>query len=92
MDVSESAAAVIADRIRRREEDGHGGLRIRCSEQSESSLGLLIGYVDAPAPGDVVLEAGMARVFVAEDAQEIVDSYTLEARNDGAAPRLYLRR
>jgi Fe-S cluster assembly iron-binding protein IscA len=90
MDVSKSAAFVIADHVRRRDE-GQGGFRIRCGGHAESSLGLVIGYVDAPAPGDIVVEAGTARVFVAEDAHDIVDSYTLDVRKNGTSQQLFLR-
>ena len=90
MDVSSSAADMIAERLSRRD-DGQGGFRIRCSSESDSSLGLVIGYVDTPTPGDLVVESGHARVFVAEDAQDVVDSYTLDSRTDGSGQRLFLR-
>jgi Fe-S cluster assembly iron-binding protein IscA len=90
MELSKNAAVVIADHLSRRDE-GHGGFRIRCSVDSESSLGLVIGYVQTPMPGDVVVETGSARVFVSADASGIVDSYTLDARTDGPKQRLFLR-
>jgi hypothetical protein len=52
---------------------------------------LLISYVDTPMPEDSVVTAWRARVFVAQDAKESVDPFTLDVRKVGSEHHLYLR-
>jgi hypothetical protein len=88
MDVTTSAAMLIGDHVRSRGDD-NGGFRIR--REGEEYGQLLIGYVVAPMPEDTVVNAGHARVFVAPDARESVDPFTLDVRKVNSQYHLYLR-
>lgn len=55
------------------------GLRIAPSGDAQFSLGI----ATEPAPGDQVIEAGRARVFVDEQAAPMVDGAELDAHAQG---------
>jgi hypothetical protein len=71
----------------RRAGNGNGRFRIRRDDCLEYGR-LLISYVETPKPDDSVVTAWRARVFVAQDAEESVEPFTLDVRKVGSERRL----
>ena len=77
--LSPSAVEAVDSLLHRPEVPDDAGLRIRSAGESQ----LAIEIAPQPAPGDQIIEAGGARVFVESQAAPFLDDAELEARTQG---------
>ena len=77
--VTDNAATVIRDLTSQKEVPSGSGLRI-AADASEGSLTLSL--VPEPEVGDQVLDQGGARLFLDQDAAQILDDKELDAAVD----------
>jgi Fe-S cluster assembly iron-binding protein IscA len=77
--LTDNAATVVKDIIDRAPGTDTGGLRI---DQEAPGQGFAANVVAVAEPGDTVVEAGGARVFLEESAAEALDDKVLDARVD----------
>ncbi|GAB2689078.1 HesB/IscA family protein [Thalassiella azotivora] len=79
--LTENAQTLVRDITARPELPAEGGLRI-APAQTPGQLEMAL--VEAPAPGDQVIDAGEARVFVEAQTAEILGDSTLDADTSGS--------
>ena len=74
--LTENAQTLVRDITARPDVPSEGGLRIAPAVEPGQ---LEMSLADGPAPGDQVIEAGPARVFVEETTAQMLSDSTLDA-------------
>ncbi|RCK68054.1 MULTISPECIES: HesB/IscA family protein [Desertihabitans] len=77
--LSERASTVVRT-ISGQHEADDAGLRIAATDEAAGSLGITV--TPDPEPGDTVVEADGARVFVDQSASELLSDMVLDAQVD----------
>lgn len=72
--LTENAGAVVSDLVSRSSDTDTAGLRI---QQGDNRFDIAIA--EAPAPSEVVVERGGARVFMDAPVAQVLDEMTLDA-------------
>ena len=78
--LTENASLIVKTITDQTTDSGDAGLRF--SQQGEDASALAIAPVDAPEPGDEVVEDAGARVFLEENAAGILGDKVLDAQVD----------
>ena len=78
--LTENASTVVKTIVEQSETDQQAGLRI--SQDAVDSPALHVIAIEAPQPGDQVLEEDGARVFLEETAAETLEDKVLDAQVD----------
>lgn len=86
--LTENAQTLVRDIVSRPEVPAEGGLRIAPSPDADQ---LEVSLADSPSPGDQVIDAGDARVFVEATAAEALNDSTLDADTTDAGSGFVLR-
>jgi len=83
--LTEGAVSAIRGLAQQVEDAPTGGLRI-----ADGGGGALqLGVVQGPEPGDAVVDAGGAKLFLDETAERTLDGKALDARPDGNGQLLF---
>jgi iron-sulfur cluster assembly protein len=82
LSLTENAADVVKTITEQITDSSEAGVRI--SQQSSDGASLGLAAVEAPQPGDQVVEENGARVFLDETAAVALDSEVLDAQVDEA--------
>lgn len=80
LNLTDNAQTLVRDITAQPEVPEGGGLRIAPASGAE---GLEVSLAAEPAPGDQVIDAGGARVFVEEQVATLLDASTLDADPSG---------
>lgn len=86
--LTENAQTLVRDIVSGPQVPAEGGLRIAPSSDAAQ---LEVSLADSPSPGDQVIDAGDARVFVEATAAEALSDSTLDADTTDAGSGFVLR-